>query len=195
MLGENGEKVLEVPPTGKVARVVESMEKAENINGVPTVHKYHGPGQYYRIKPDGVIPHPCQNCSAADQCICGSCILKGKNNTNCEVARYCDRDVYIECAYQVPRRFYIVTEEVYRQLLNPFGDETRNDVVYPYPEQAYIDDQGNMVVRALVVPWISRPRQIPEKLKKAAEKADMDEDFEECDGEATKLEGLGVLFG
>lgn len=42
VLGENGERVLEVPPSGKVARVVEDrMEKAESINGVPTVCLHH----------------------------------------------------------------------------------------------------------------------------------------------------------
>ena len=91
ILNEDGEKVLEVPPSGEVATVDTSSEVAGRYNGVPVIKREHG-----EVK--GVPTTQCGNCRKASR--------------GCTTWSY-----FLSCPEMVPRKVYIVSPEV----LNAFA--------------------------------------------------------------------------
>ena len=91
IVNEDGEKVLEVPPSGEVAEVETSSEVTSRYNGVPVIKRTHG-------KAKGVPTTQCGNCR--------------KPPKGCATWEY-----FLSCSEMVPRKVYIVSPEV----LNAFA--------------------------------------------------------------------------
>ncbi len=140
VLDDGGKKILEIPPSGKVARVEVKREPVGTLNGVPLVRNSYGEPVVGDLPFDKAF-HVCDNCEHS-------------NNNSCPVWSE-GSDGFIgmcSCDEQVPTVIYIVSTIVIQAINSYYGK--RNDVVAPdtSPAGAVRDSEGRIIgVKAFVV--------------------------------------------
>ena len=149
VLDDGGKKILEIPPSGKVARVEVKREPVGTLAGVPLVRSEFGEPMVGDLPFDKAL-HVCDNCKHSDDL---SCPVWPREVD--EDGVWSEGDGFIgmcACDEQVPKVIYIVSTIVLQAINSYYGK--RNDVVAPdtSPAGAVRDSEGRIIgVKAFVV--------------------------------------------